>query len=96
MDDPNTFFFSEEYLASLFSTDVLDCWASSLVLCYDPECSALVDETWLNFTANPTLSQPEGPPVAILNVDMRKTDLYEEVFIVGSTRDPALYEVMNL
>jgi hypothetical protein len=86
--DESTFFFSTEFAYDLFITEIQDCWASNLALCWDSECTSLVDEAFLNFTSNPVSKEPSGPPIAELNVDMRNISLYEEIYIHGSTLNP--------
>jgi len=75
----------------MFVTDVSDCVAHSISLCADSICSSLLEMESIIFEENPAINTLiVGDFKTTLIIDRRNISLFEEVFIVGSTRDPAV------
>jgi hypothetical protein len=81
-----------DFPADLFKTDIDGCWASQLELFADADLATPYDQpNVLFFSTNPTVKNAaSGPPTATLNIDLREGDIYQELWIKGSTLDGGL------
>jgi hypothetical protein len=94
-NDASTIYFTQEISYDLFTTEITDCYASRLALCEDAACTSQLNQPYLFFTENPTESSISSFPVAQLNIDRRNTTLDQEFFIIGSTLDPNINDVIS-
>jgi hypothetical protein len=96
LDEFGTWFEEFDIYADLFRTEVSNCIAHSVSLCADSLCSSLLQMESIVFEENPAYnSELPGEVTTKMIVDRRNTSLYEEVFIVGATRDPTINASLN-
>jgi hypothetical protein len=85
----------EEVRFDTFITEISECFASRLELCADAFCSNQYNGAYLSFEQNPAEKDVNGFPIANLQIDRSYTDLYQEVFIMGTTLDPNVKSIIK-
>jgi hypothetical protein len=78
-----------------FATDVHNCFASTLTLCEDSACATAYSSSSLYFSQNPSVIDPYNLQNATLNIDTSNTEMYQDIYIQGTTLDPTVKSIIK-